>query len=469
MTVPFRKTPRSSLLCCLVTTLIVFALAASVPAFADPPLPGAVFTTDIGCGGVDNNIYAAKIDVYLNGGPDKGGALTPGSYYVQVSDPNGQTVLGTSVGGVLAGVLPTDKPFVVASDGTTNCFELFNAVMNNGAVGFADTGNPGGEYKVSVSTEPTFANNSSKTDNFKVKVNGGGGPPPPISISGVKFYDANVNGLQDTGEPGINAWWVELFTQDPNTLLYSFTLDTNTHTDQVSGIDGTFSFDNLDASKVYGVCEVIPSGSPTWIATTAKSVKGLTPPSFVNFGNVCLGNGGQNPVTLGFWSNKNGELVLTGTKTGTAFLSTYTFINGLNLKNAAGNPAVPFANYAALQTFLLKATATNMAYMLSAQLVTMELNVASGNVSGGTIIYAPGAGFSLNGVPDFTTVTLLMAAANTDLGTAGHAITLSGSPYRSHQEALKNALDGGNNGNNFVQPSLTQCAVSYSVGDTCAP
>jgi hypothetical protein len=443
----------------LLMLIAVFALLASaLPAFAQQPVSGAVFTTDSGCTGVDLNIYSAKTDVYLQGGPDNQHDNPPaGSYYVRVTDPAGN-LLGTSVGA------PNPTPFLVNPDGSTLCFQLWSAVIkaSDSTQGYDDTTNPGGEYKVWVSLTSAFANNTTKTDNFKVLSNG----TPPPSIVGVKFYDANVDGQQNNGEPGINAWWVELYTQDPSTSLYSFASDDNTHI--VAGTDGNFSFDNLDASKVYGVCEVIPSGSPTWVPTTARSAKGLVPPAGVNFGNVCLGTGGQNAVTLGFWSNKNGQSILTGSKTGTAFLSTFTFINSLNLKKADGSSAVPFANYAALQTFLLKATATNMAYMLSAQLVTMELNVASGNVSGSTPIYAPGTGLSLNGVPDFTTVTNLMAAANTELGL--HNVTLSGSPYRSYQEALKNALDAGNNGNNFVQPSLSLCgSPSYSAGDACAP
>src|SRR5215471_16268286 len=164
----FSKTISPRLLCCLVVTLAMFAFAA-IPAFAGgPPVPGAVFTTDNTCTGIDLNIYTAKTDVYLQGGPDKGGETPPpGFYYVQVTDPSGQTVLGTSVGGVLAGLLSTDTPFVVDFSGHANCFELFTAVMNAGAVGFADTGNPGGEYKVWVSTESNFINNDTKTDNFK--------------------------------------------------------------------------------------------------------------------------------------------------------------------------------------------------------------------------------------------------------------------------------------------------------------
>src|SRR5881296_3154089 len=74
------------------------------------PLPGAIFTTDSTCSGVDLNIYGSKGDVYLNGGPAHPGAasLPDGSYYVRVTDPSGSCVLGTSVGS------GSPTPFVVS-------------------------------------------------------------------------------------------------------------------------------------------------------------------------------------------------------------------------------------------------------------------------------------------------------------------------------------------------------------------
>src|SRR5919202_125006 len=65
---------------------------------ADPPVPGAIFTTDSTCTGVNINIYDTKGDVYIDGGPAHPGAagLPDGSYCVQVTDPRGQTVLGKS-------------------------------------------------------------------------------------------------------------------------------------------------------------------------------------------------------------------------------------------------------------------------------------------------------------------------------------------------------------------------------------
>src|SRR5215211_1432910 len=80
-------------------------------------LPGAIFTTDIGCSGVDLNIYGAKSEVWLDGGPAHPGAasLPPGDYYVQVTDPSGACVLGTSIG---AG---NQTPFHVNADGSVDC------------------------------------------------------------------------------------------------------------------------------------------------------------------------------------------------------------------------------------------------------------------------------------------------------------------------------------------------------------
>src|SRR5205085_1987313 len=65
---------------------------------AAPPLTGAIFTTDSTCQGTNVNIYGSKDDVYLDGGPANPSAagLPDGSYYVQVTTPEG-ALLGTSV------------------------------------------------------------------------------------------------------------------------------------------------------------------------------------------------------------------------------------------------------------------------------------------------------------------------------------------------------------------------------------
>ena len=94
-----------------------------------------------------------------------------------------------------------------------------------------------------------------------------------------------------------------------------------------------------------------------------------------------------------------------------------------------------------------------MAYMLSAQLAAMELNVFNGFVNGNALIYAPGT-LSANAL-GFATVNAVMAEANTELGL--HAVATAAGPIRTYQEALKNALDRGNNNLNFVQPGASSC------------
>jgi hypothetical protein len=129
-------------------------------------------------------------------------------------------------------------------------------------------------------------------------------------------------------------------------------------------------------------------------------------------------------------------------------------LDALNLRGATGANFDP-STYSQIRTWLLNGTAVNMAYMLSVQLATMELNVASGKVNAGALIYAPGTN-SANAA-GYATVGAVMAEANTSLGTNGY--TPSGSSVRTYQEALKNALDNANNNKTFVQPDAAHCPV----------
>lgn len=96
-----------------------------------------------------------------------------------------------------------------------------------------------------------------------------------------------------------------------------------------------------------------------------------------------------------------------------------------------------------------------MAYMLSAQLSAMELNVGAGNVSGNALVYAPDT-TSANSL-GYASINALMNEANTELGS--HNVTKDGNSSRAYQMALKNALDNANN-KNVVQPS--PCAFSFA-------
>ena len=396
---------------------IGLAISAAVPALAADPMTGAIWTTDIG-GSVNINIYGNRTDVYLNGGPSHSGApgLPEGDYYVQVTEPNG-TLLGNSTSALVH----------VGSDGRfVTHYRLWDLVVkaSDQTQGYDTTGNNGGEYKVWVSKDPTFPPSKSKTDNFKVEEEDGGGGPVEISeLHVIKFYDANANGINDDGQL-ITGWKVRI----------------NDSIDYVRYTPVDIIIDPDD----YTVSEFLPI-EMCWMPTTLTSVSIILEDGddvTVEFGNLCLGPGGGK--TLGFWSNKNGQATMND---GGTLAPELALLNDLNLRTAAGGNFTA-TNYSGFRTWLLGASATNMAYMLSAQLAAMELNVEAGLVSGSALVYAPGA-TSANAL-GFTTVSALMAEANTELGL--HGSTTSGSAYRAYQEALKDALDNANNDKTFVQP-----------------
>jgi len=405
--------------------LSVAAVAGStLPSEAAGPMPGAIFTTDAACDGTDLNIYDSKDAVYVDGGPAHPGAagLPDGEYYIQVTEPNG-TLLGTSVGAA------DSTPVVVVNGDFVQCYQLSAIVItaSGGVPGYDDTTNPGGEYKVWVSSQSDFASSASKTDNFKVKTDGGTGEENQAHLLVNKFYDANANGLNDDGQL-ITGWKVN--------IKDGIDIDRFTPVDAI-----------VFAPDDYVVSEYLPLET-NWVPTTPSPVNVSLAPGdskTVEFGNLCVGAGGG--LTLGFWSNKNGQALVGSTD--------LAMLVALNLRNADGSAFDP-ATYAAFRTWILGATATNMANMLSAQLAAMELNVFNGKVNGSALIYAPGT-TSANSL-GFATVNAVMAEANTELGL--HGSTLSGSPFRAYQEALKNALDNANNNKTFVQG--TPCPFSFA-------
>jgi len=251
-----------------------------------------------------------------------------------------------------------------------------------------------------------------------------------------KFYDLNANGIwDDPPEPLIEDWKVN-----------------------VDGTDQFTTFLGLYLPGQITVYEYLPI-QLNWIATTLTTFTPTVETGErvnVKFGNLCLGPGGGH--TLGFWSNKNGQATMND---GGTLAPELALLSGLNLRNGAGADFDP-VTYPIFRTWILSATATNMSYMLSAQLAAMELSVEAGNVSDSSLVYAPGllpfapiTGLSATG---FISVNDLMTAANTALGADGY--TPAGDPNRAFQGALKNALDAANNNKNFVQ--TTPCAFSFA-------
>ena len=92
------------------------------------------------------------------------------------------------------------------------------------------------------------------------------------------------------------------------------------------------------------------------------------------------------------------------------------------------------------------ATATNMVYMLSAQLAALELDVYFQKVDGAAFDLCSGS-----------TVSFLIAQPCGQLH--DNPITLSGNPARAEQERLKNCVDAINN-NGPVVPA-TPCPYTF--------
>jgi hypothetical protein len=212
-------------------------------------------------------------------------------------------------------------------------------------------------------------------------------------------------------------------------------------------LEGEFTIFSLDSQALVWVEEAqsaVASGSWSGIGdvrvltltdstgAAAQDVLVVTADS-----TVVRGGGG---LTLGFWGNKHGQALIGA--------DDLALLVSLDLRNANGSNFDP-ASKSALRTWLLKGTATNMAYMLSVQLAAMELNVHNGFVNAGALVYAPGCG---NTGPGNGQITIgdLMAAANVALGVDGS--TPSGDAHRAYQECLKDALDDANNNRNFVNP-----------------
>ncbi len=437
--------------------LLLAIATASIAAQAQ--VSGAIWTTTASGTVVDGNIYALKADVYLNGGPKNAkcsaaGLQPDGDYYFQVTDPSGAVLLSTDdissrkVHVSSLGVIDLSYSHATGFPGLDSCGSVTVQLAP-----FDFTPNPGGEYKAWMAPVNTvdvsgvtgtfgFPNSASKTDNFKVKEKGcTENCNPPTSIVGVKFYDLNTNGQLDSGEVLIPGWRIEM--TDSSTNVQARVTCTNAV--------GSYGFLVDPADAPFTISEVLPN--TTWIATTPtsgtlSSVNQGQANAGPNFGNVCVGAGGG--LTLGFWSNKNGQLVM-----GTSMAADLALLSSLNLRNANGSDFDP-SSYSGFRTWLLNATATNMAYMLSAQLAAMELNVKHNFVNGARLIYAPGTNSAnSNG---FASVSAVMAEANSELGL--HGTAFDGDSWRSYQEALKNALDRANNNRTFVQPGPCDFTIS---------
>ena len=295
--------------------LLLFLAIALLAGIASAQVNGSIFTTTSTGATVNGNIYDAKTDVYLNGGPQNKqdpGIVPDGTYYFQVTDPSGAVLLSADditcrqvvvTGGRIvsdpSGAAPaactgTTPPGTYHPLGTFNSsngeqpVQLCPATpsarsdnLGNGSPLFDasnwcdNTPNPGGEYKAwltpvaNYSPDPLnpkcstksdirfgFCDSDSKTDNFKVK------SPNAAYITVCKFNDLDGSGTQDSGEPlipfwPINATGVDTLTGPLGTV--------NTQTDANGCVSFSVStFPNSDHTDTVTLTETLLTG---WLQT----------------------------------------------------------------------------------------------------------------------------------------------------------------------------------------------------------
>ena len=260
------------------------------------------------------------------------------------------------------------------------------------------------------------------------------GAQPAGAVTACKFYDFNANGVLDGIDAPLDGWPISINPLGNATP--------NVATQLTAG--GCVNWSNLDvALNPYTFTEGTPTESnwfhstPGTVAVTIASNETAT----VSFGNYCtVASGGS---TIGFWGNKNGQALLTA--------SDFAALTALKLVNKNGADqdftSTLNNNRKALESWLQKADATNMAYMLSAQLAAMKLNVLHGFVDANAFALCH------NG-----TINQLMTAANAAL--LADQQTPSGDPNRATQQTLKNCLDSLNNGGPVVP--VTPCQRHFA-------
>jgi hypothetical protein len=152
----------------------------------------ATFTTDVHGDAVNANHYAAKCDVYVDGGPD-GAVLRDGSYFFAVlapggqSDPRGPKLLSSDSEAarsftVVGGSVQYDGVHPTSTDDDNGELLMSFCVPGAPDEGYADTPNPGGVYIAAICRDvPDPRPRDCKYDAFKVE---GAGPTTSTTAPG---------------------------------------------------------------------------------------------------------------------------------------------------------------------------------------------------------------------------------------------------------------------------------------------
>lgn len=451
---------------------VVFALVLpSIPVLSYVgPVSGALFTTDKDGLLVNGNIYASKDDVYISGGPGPNAppgaaGLPDGEYYFQVTDPSGKRLLSTDDiserhflvhGGIIVEYLGTINYKKNGMQAKNQRYEIVEEIKNEWGenaiviqlMPYKNTPNKGGVYKAWATPVDCYDTGDrhsfhgfiprySKTDNYKIKLKGNGKPEPPEASYLIlkKFYDTNLNGIIDCGEPELTGWMFEV--TDPlgvtNYYYSPKTLDTTAN-------EGTYTITEVFPQGTWIQMAVVIDGVYQYPVTATVYVTidaGET--HTVSYANIALGyyGGGYTP---GYWHNKNGQAEIGS--------DDLNYINNLDpfrdpqpfYPSGANSP---FDNKEEIAAFLVgniaSGSASDMRYKLAKFYLAMELNVFNSHVDPSLIIYL--------GPGDFQTVGAVLEFVHDGFDWD------DGGWNTAMQAYYKNALDAACNNQNFVWPT----------------
>jgi hypothetical protein len=308
------------------TIIVLFTLvalsAASVYIFQNKVsaagFQGKIFTTTFDGQTVGQNHYSSKNAVYLAGGPqNQNHALPDGSYYFQVTGPGGNDLLSTDAAIcrqliVFNGrIASADGPSCQHSTGIPESAEDGSTPIK--LMPFNDTPNPGGNYKawlIAKTSDTTvaadgihinFKNSDAKSEIFRADSVSCPGCGPTAMLGGRKFYDANQNGLFDSGEDTVADVQIYIQAGDFQTIV----------TTNASGAWST----TVPTGAEYLVLEFLPMTGPdgdagSYWQQTAPAADGDGFRSYggtvtgdlnnLDFGNICFIPDAQgNPVASG--------------------------------------------------------------------------------------------------------------------------------------------------------------------------
>jgi hypothetical protein len=302
------------------TIIVLFTIAvmsaASIYVFQNKAsaagLKGKIFTTTFD--GQNENHFSSKDAVYLAGVPqNQNHALPDGTYYFQVTDPSGNTLLSTDP--AVCRQLIVFAGRIAAADGPscqhpTGIPESADGSTPVKLAPFADTPNPGGVHKAwliqkgagtTVAADGkhiNFSNNASMSETFKADSVSCPNCSPTSVIGGRKFYDANANGLLDQGEGPVAGVKILILAGSATTIV----------TTNASGIWSA----SVPTGVEYTVLEFLPFTGPDgepgsyWQQTAPgadnEGFRGYVGTvngdlANLNFGNICYNpDAGGDPV-----------------------------------------------------------------------------------------------------------------------------------------------------------------------------